>query len=554
MRNFQITNAPDFELFRSPAAQAIGDLASKSSLFLTHFEYKNHLSIPLQWLPEHRPDLDGDIKWANGQLKEHKYLHFRYDQPLGSFHPGHRSKWTAHELCHALVGFAWNPTMSPLTHSLVARTAELLPVALWYFFDEVQLKRCDIHEGMGMLFQDYCRDCERLARSPRSFDEQDQKMLENGIKFVKDELSAVAKSRRFSKPISHIYASLDLSSDALAYVSMHQQRMEDPFFRAFIERFHGPHTGMWQDLDELEDRVLGLCSMLTGGLPPNPLTVNRSQLIAQDVAWRFYTIAAQCEDEEAIVELEGLIDTLADHAEALPEVVNRYQDLYEEWMLPEPEQMFAVGYDLGHGLNLGWDSNQAYEGIKSACPQTALVLGEEGLLDQAKAFSAWDIQSPQRVPIARRFAQFLNETAPGPLCDLVHYEAALMHPEPPDTLAISLGWIAPEGQMVSRAQGTEILHMGVDIEKLIDAIQVEAENGEEIDVPERDYYLLMINQPGGERLMLEISKDAALSLERLDQQPMEEALLCIEEDELKMLKRAKAIIPCHWSLSMDQKA
>jgi hypothetical protein len=553
MRNFNITNAPNFELFRSPAAQAIGDLSNKSSLFLTHFEYKNHLSIPVLWLPENRPDLDGEVKWSNGHLKEHKYLHFRYDQSLKSFHPGHRAKWTAHELCHALVGFAWNPTMTPLMHSLVARTAELLPVALWYFFDEVQLKRCEMHEGMGTLFQEYCRDCERLARTPRSFDEMDQKLIENGIKFVKDELSAVAKSRRFSRPISHIFASLDLSSDALAYVSMHQQRMNDAFFRDFIDKFHGSHTGMWHDLDELEDRVLSLCSMLTGGLAPNPLNTNKEQLIAQDIAWRFYTIAAQCEDEEAIVALEDLIDILAQQPNALPKVVNLYRDLYQEWMLPEPEQMFAVGYDLGHDLNLGWDVNQAYEGIKSACPQTALVLGEEGLFEQVSVFAPWDLAHPQRIPIARRFAQFLNQTASGPLCDLVHYEAALMHPEPPDSNAISLGWVGAEGKLICRAQGTEILHMSVDIEKLIDAIQIEAESGEEVDVPERDYYLLVINQAGGERMMLEISKDAAMSLERLEFQPMEEEMLCLEEEELKILKRVKAIIPCHWALSFDQK-
>jgi hypothetical protein len=552
MKPYHITNAPDFELWRSPAAQMIGDLAQKSSLFLTHFEYRNHLSIPLHWMPDHRPDLDGEVRWKNGQLKEHKYLHFRYDQCLGSFHPGHRAKWTAHELCHTLVGFAWNPTMTPLMHSLVARTAELLPVALWYFFDEVQLRRCEIHEGGGTLFQEYCRDCEKLAKSPRLFEDYDQKHIENGIKFVKDELSAVAKSRRFSKPISHLYATLDLSSDALAYVSMHHHRYQDPYFRAFLERFHGAHTGMWLDLDELEDRVVSICNHLSGGLAPNPLAGKRSDYIAQDIAWRFFTVASQCEDMEAIEALEGLVDQLADQPEDLVSIVNQYQSLCEEWTLPDPMQMFAVGYDLGNGLNLGWDVYQACEGIKSACPWTAKVLGEEGLYEQVNAFCAWDLQNPQRVPIAKRFAQFLANTASGPLSDLVHYEAGLMHPEPPDTMGISLGWTEPEGDLVKRANGTEILHLSVDIDRLIEAIQIEEEKGEEIDVPERDYHLLMINQAGGEMLVLEISKEASQALERLEAQPMAEDLLGLEQEEIDMLKRAMAIIPCHWRLNASE--
>jgi hypothetical protein len=87
---------------------------------------------------------------------------------------------------------------------------------------------------------------------------------------------------------------------------------------------------------------------------------------------------------------------------------------------------------------------------------------------------------------------------------------------------------------------------------LIEAIQIEEEKGEEIDVPERDYHLLMINQAGGEMLVLEISKEAAHALERLDAQPMAENLLGLEQEELDMLKRALAIVPCHWRLNASE--
>ena len=85
-------NAPLSELNRSPAAQIVAKLAADSGLFLTHFEHRHHLSFPSMWLPDNRPDLDGEVKWVGGSLKEHKYLHFRYDQPLGSLST---SQWLA---------------------------------------------------------------------------------------------------------------------------------------------------------------------------------------------------------------------------------------------------------------------------------------------------------------------------------------------------------------------------------------------------------------------------------------------------------------------------
>ena len=120
-------NIPLVELQRSPSAQIVGKLAEDSGLFLTHFEHRHHLPLPSTWLPPDRPDLEGELSWRGGVLKEHKYLHFRYDQPLGSLHPGHRAKWTAHELCHGLVGFTWRSDMTPLAHSLASVISLQLP-------------------------------------------------------------------------------------------------------------------------------------------------------------------------------------------------------------------------------------------------------------------------------------------------------------------------------------------------------------------------------------------------------------------------------------------
>ncbi|HIN85132.1 MAG TPA: hypothetical protein EYN06_01535, partial [Myxococcales bacterium] len=137
--NGLVEGALPHELTRTPASALIGRLAAQSNLMLSHFEHRVEFSLPEAWLPVGRADLSEAPGWQNGVLTESKYQAFRHDRISGSFHPGHRAKWTAHELCHGLVGFAWQPGAGRFFHALSARLAEVLPVALWYFFDEAGL-------------------------------------------------------------------------------------------------------------------------------------------------------------------------------------------------------------------------------------------------------------------------------------------------------------------------------------------------------------------------------------------------------------------------------
>jgi hypothetical protein len=546
-------NVPILELNRSPAAQTVGKLASASGLFLTQFEHRHHLSTPPIWLPEDRPDLAGEVEWKNGVLKEHKYLHFRYDQPLGSFHPSHRSKWTTHELCHGLVGFTWRSDMTPLAHSLAARLSEVLPVALWYFFDEVQLRRCPLHYLQGALFQDHCVYCEQMAtQGPRLPEIDDEEMVKAGIRFVKDELAMIAKSKRFGRPLPHRYATLDLNSDAMAYVAQNIKRMEDPTFRMFIELFHGHHTGMWADLDELEGRVWGLTEALSGGLPANPLPAGKAHWIAQDLGWRLLSISAQCEDKEAIDRLESLAEGLSQNPSDLQVVFSDYQDLYDTFFLPDPEGVFGLGYpllDIENDVIWGSDLAQLYRGVDSACPSLSKVLGAEGLSEQISAFAVWDLERPQRIGVGKRFAQFLSETARGPLSDLATYEATLQHPNPPDPYSAAFAWHSSEGSLVRRAQGVDVLHLGVEVPALIEAIAAE---NDETDVPEREHWMLITNQAGGVRRVAEVTEKVAGALELLAEGPVELNILNLDEEDWDLLVDAGAVTPCNWHIYMPE--
>ena len=207
---------PAHELSRSPCAARVGDLATASGLFAFHYEHRSRLAPPVDWVPWDPPE------WDAGRLPEAKYAAFRHDLPIASFHPGHRAKWSAHELCHALVGFGWRADASPLWNATAARLAELLPVVLWYFLDEVRLTRCPRHDGP--LFTASCDDCEAVACA-RPWSREDAAHLRAAADFLDRELAAIARTRRLGVPVPHIRGSLDLCSDGIAYAAAHGPRL-----------------------------------------------------------------------------------------------------------------------------------------------------------------------------------------------------------------------------------------------------------------------------------------------------------------------------------------
>jgi len=287
--------APASELTRSPAARKVGELAAASSLFLYHFECRTNLPPPEHLLPPQRPDLGQANGWQAGVLHENKYASFRNDLALGSFHPGHRAKWTAHELCHGLVGFAWRPGATPFFHALAARLAELLPVALYYFFDEAFLSRCEQHAGGGALFASFCPACEAAAPSgPLAVDRQGEWHLTQGKAFIERELAAVARSRRLGRPVASPWANLDLSADGLNYAAAQSTRLGSPEFERYAALFCPPECGRHASLDELEARILQLAGAITGeGVAP-PWPGTRATWIAQDLGWRLLEVVSHC--------------------------------------------------------------------------------------------------------------------------------------------------------------------------------------------------------------------------------------------------------------------
>ena len=342
-----VSGAPTHELKRSTAAQRVGLLAARSELFMAHYEYRLAMTLPEWWCPEGRPDLGEPLPWTRGVLPESKYQGFRHDRLVGSFHPSHRAKWTAHELCHGLVGFAWRPNGSLLFHALAARLAEALPVALWYFFDEADGPRCAAHAGQGALSGPTCEACEVLGVLGPQGSELSESWWTRGRHWLEAELDAIRASVEAESPLRHPHPSIDLNSDALAYAAAQHPRLSDPAFERYVGLFFEEGQGWFSSLEGLEARVREVARYLCGEGDARPLIGGRWRWVAQDLGMRLVTLWVQTEGEVA-KEIERLTAYLAEAPTEtkVAEVIRRYAALHADWVLPEPEELFAVGYPL----------------------------------------------------------------------------------------------------------------------------------------------------------------------------------------------------------------
>lgn len=535
MNTHAIRNAPDHELARSPAAARIGRLAAQSHLFLTHFEYRHHLTPPDHWAPPDRPDLFTRPHWHAGHLVEPKYGPFRHDSPLGSFHPGHRAKWTAHELCHRLVGYAWRPDAPPLWHALSARLAELLPVIVYYHLDEAGLRRCPDHHAP--LYDHHCPACERAAALGPA-DHIDDRWHRSARDHLDAELTAIHRSLRLGRPVPHRHHTLDLMSDALAYTAAHHRRLTSPTFARFQERFPTPDR-THPTLDALEDRTRALFAHLTDATPIDPLTPR--DWATHDIAWRLLTLG-QHSEPEITTALDRIVDHLADHPHDHQHAIDAYTALHADFIIPDPDDIFATGYPLPDGH--GYATAQAIDGLTQTLPATTELLAD-ALHPVVDHFVRHD--PPARLPIARRFAAFLA-TEPGPLADLAAYEAALAHPAPPDAALDSLAFTAPDDAPLCPADGLEVLDLAYDARALAATLDTDPDAiPEDLDhIPPRPHTLALRRTAGGDLIVAEISTAARDLLRALADTPRAAAAIDLPPAELESLRALALVAPTRW--------
>ncbi len=487
--------APLGEYTRSPAAMGVATLAARDGLFAFHFEHRHHLELPEEWSD------DDPVAWRGGVLPERKYQSFQHELAIASFHPSHRAKWGTHELCHALVGFAWQPDATPLFHATAARLAELLPVALWYFFDEAFLERCPDHQGGGALFRTLCGPCERIAR-PLNQDPRGLSRIQAGLEFVERELDAIRRSRSEGRPVPNVHGTLDLCSDGLAYARAHGARLQSASFQLWNDRFAVKAGGWSTDLDELEARVVEVLNGLLVGESVRPLApsadAGRDRWVRQDLGARLLLVHSET-DGECADSLLALVNRLAD-GEDIQAIVDGYRELEEAYYVPAAGEMFAVGYPLVEGL--GSDLHQLEAGVRSALPATAAWAGEN-LTGMVAEFAIADVNS--RSGIGERFAVWLTEHGPRVASDVARFEAAMAYPPPSDVarnrvLGVGTG-------PYTLAEGARLLRFEWEPTELRDALL----SGQ--PVPAAEPHALVMGRAGDEWVMAEIDLATASDIE-----------------------------------------
>jgi len=439
-----IEGAPLHELTRSPAAMRVGELAARSGLLLSHFEHRRTLPWLPAWVPADRPDLGEPSGWAAGTLPEPKFRSFRLERRIGSFHPAHRAKWTAHELCHGLVGFAWKPGAPLLWHATAARLSELLPVALWYFHDEAGLRRCPAHQGGGPLFGLHCLPCEEAATQGPVEDPHMDQWMARGRAFIHAEIAAARATLRTGSPVRNRHATLELCSDGLAYVAAHGSRICSDTFSAYIARFpNGGHT----TIEGLINRIESVSLHMEGEAEADPLDGDRWTWISQDLGWRLLWFRAQIDGDSAAW-VDGLLDKLDGTEAGVASVVDPLMAAQEDGEDVPTGALLAVGYALPEGQ--GRSAAQVAEGLASCLPRT-LALMHAHAPELIADFTAQD--QPQRMGIGLRFAEFLDHDDPDPIVDQAALEAAVAHAPTPDAAELSLGADAAEGAQLELAAG-----------------------------------------------------------------------------------------------------
>jgi hypothetical protein len=383
---------------------------------------------------------------------------------VGSFHPLHRAKWTAHELCHRLVGYGYVQEASPLWNVLAAWAAELLPVALWYFFDEAGLARCERHEGYGPLFGAHCHDCEQAAVSKRRRARRagDDAWIARGKNYVAAELEAIRRSMARGKPVGTRHASIHLASDALGYVSAHRERLAAPELARFMATFVAEQQGRHGTLESLIERVGEVCSAIVDGTALTPWRASHWDWVTQDLGYRLLAVHGQLRDRGHKRALDAVIEMLSgQRSEAgVTACLRAYIELDRTTKsrdFPSAEDVFAVGYALPHGY--GRSTAQVSQGIASALPSTCAALGKR-LTPLVSAFLAED--APIRRPIGLRFAGFLQVSAPGPIADFARMEANITHARPMDAFASALRSQDTRGKL-KLSPSAEIVRLDYDV-------------------------------------------------------------------------------------------
>jgi hypothetical protein len=301
--------------------------------------------------------------------------------------------------------------------------------------------------------------------------------------------------------VPHRLATIDLGSDAMAYANAHAERLNSQAFNRYIACFGRVGAGYHAELESLIARTEELTQAIVENAPAAPLNGSRWLWAALEFGGRVFQIKSES-DGDASANLGRIVEQLSEQTneQGVAAAINAYAALHNEYELPTPNDVFAVGYELTGGY--GRSHAQVSAGLQSAQPAALLFLNENRESAIAE-FLAQD--APQRAPIARRFANFLGRSEFKPIAEIARFEAAIIDPRRCSTTTLIQTPDEHDGAWV-RGQSGETIQCAYDVPRVIDAVLDGGEAPEEVGAP---MAFAVVALPNGELGLIEISDIAA---------------------------------------------
>ena len=259
-----------------------------------HLERRLELPWPESFTTSPEVASDPHAFWDAGVWQMGKYRGFFPDAPFGTFNPNHVAKWGPHELMHRAMGFFARPGASRWEHYLGARLNELVPVALWYGHDQfLRLREGEFDIAQTARHAEWAH-VDWLGGDVGARVEQERAALKRGRAHFEREMEAIerelATGRVHATPRRFGGASLDASSDAIAYVVGHYERLVSAPFVSLLDEVLVEGVHYFSDIARYAAHVREVFERLDRGPAPqlDRVAVESAQRRrwVWDLAWR----------------------------------------------------------------------------------------------------------------------------------------------------------------------------------------------------------------------------------------------------------------------------